>query len=189
MNYPSYRTSASLRIDSIAGSVSSGDQVMSAGPSISTNYPRTPVYSNPVFFQHSTESMSKGKPAPIFASDYSGAKGFPDELAGEVKSTYKTPMACSRKLEFSTNSTETFLASERTKVQRLDSASHVCSSVPGKASLVKVTALEFNLPPGHPEKCTRADCHNKRFVAENGCLMYYCSKACERAEFQYHNTP
>eukprot|EP00826_Nyctotherus_ovalis_P038348 TRINITY_DN3587_c0_g4_i1.p1 TRINITY_DN3587_c0_g4~~TRINITY_DN3587_c0_g4_i1.p1 ORF type:complete len:177 (+),score=20.31 TRINITY_DN3587_c0_g4_i1:552-1082(+) len=176
----------------MAGSVPSGEQVMSTGPNISANYPRTPVYSNPVFFQHSTESarpLSKGKPAPILASDYSGAKSFPDELAGEVKGTYRTPMACSRKLEFSTNSTETFLASERTKVQRLDSSSYTCSSVPGKASLVKVTALEFNLPPGHPEKCMRAECHNKRFIAEDGCLMYYCSKACERTEFQYHNTP
>jgi hypothetical protein len=154
------------------------------GHSSFLNYPRTPVYSNTqqIVYPNTVEggktlSMSRDKQIPVLASDFSGAKSFPSESTGAA-----TPMACSRKLEFSNNPSEPIFASERTKVQGFKATSYSCQSVPGKASMVKVTALEFNLPQGHPEKCSRPECHNRRFVTEDGGLKYYCSKACERTE-------
>jgi len=173
------------KLDSTTTTVASGNQI----PNTFLNYPKTPVYSNvqPIVYPNTVEgaktlSTSRNRQHPVLASDFSGAKSYPSQTA-------TIPMTCSRKLEFSTKPSQPIFASERTKVQGFETTSYTCHSVPGKTSMVKVTALEFNLPPGHPEKCLRGECHNKRFVAEDGCLKYYCSKACERVEHPLNFTP
>jgi len=51
-----------------------------------------------------------------------------------------------------------------------------------KSSLIKVTPLDSNLPNGHPAKCNRPGCGNRKFINKDGTVFPYCSRACGRAE-------
>ena len=143
--------------------------------------PYTSIYRSPI--QHSPASLN-----PMYASE---RRIRPNSFSGNIPSSFKTPFSSDigspLKVPFPTDVRSTFRTPFSCN-RRLDysdftsmSTPPFCNFVTEKECSTKITPLDINLPEGHPDKCIRPGCHNKRFVEPDGSIMYYCGKQCEKA--------
>ena len=91
-------------------------------------------------------------------------------------------LRCSRKLDFFDSQSVIHMTDEEDNKAPPKYYSSQAASVPAKRSAIKVTPIDYCLPSGHPSKCSRPECHHKKFTSKDGYMSMYCSKWCERSE-------